>query len=220
VIARPCREGFRIIAAGAGGLYVLEPSETNVTVTPIAAPSFSLRFTSVARLGDDRVISATAVPASPFNLHSMTVDSNTLQSTSDTTLTDEPHVGLATRRSGDVYLIQSSGYGYPIPNGPSRQIVGAARMRWPTNSLDGWILSAGSVLAAWNEGSPPPADGVVLDPAVTDSGSFTSGGLVVTTSGALVNVPATTQRGVITIYRPTAGTPPGAIALSPWFNKL
>lgn len=221
VIAQPCSKGFLIIAAGQGGLYALEPSETNVTVRPISAGASTARFNGVARLSDTEVISATPVGS---ELLTVRVDSNTLLPTLSRTLLDGPVVGIATRRTGDAFVVTTSGSGYPILSsgpGPSRTLIGT-QQRWPTNSTDGWIFSAGRELLSWNEATPPPNDLVSLDPAVNEAGTPTSGGLLMTPSGTLVNLPGIAQRtNVITLYVPSDGRPPpGKTALSPFFNKL
>ncbi len=221
VIARPCAEGFRIIAASEGGLVALDPTETNVSVTRIPSGVATARFHGVARLGDDVAISSTAT--STTNLLTLRVDSTTLVATIENSPLAEAQRGIATLRNGDAFVVTEAGVGYPILDGgagPSGT-VSDARQRWPTNTLTGWVFSAGNALLAWDEAAVPTRGSIVLDPAVGDTGAFTSGGLVLTTSGALVNVPGTTTRGVITLYRrATATDPPGVAALSPWFNKL
>ena len=88
-------------------------------------------------------------------------------------------------------------------------------------SLTGWVFASGADLLAFNE-TPPPPDLVQLSPAVTDTGLYSSGGLVLSVSGTLVSVPGITGRSVITLYTPGPGATmlPPPLVLSPWFNKL
>ncbi len=223
VVARSCLEGFRIIAAGRDGLYALDPFEDSVSVTPITtAAATSLQFSGVARLGDDQVISAPALGAG--QVVSLVVNSSTLAVSTITSTADlTPRFGVATTRENEAFVMSESGRVYTLrPDGGSSaaRTEAGARLRWPTNTLQGAIFGAGEELIFWSE-APPPTDGVVFTPAADDAANFTSGGLVLSTSGALINVPAFTGRSVITIYAQSAGAPPPASAiLSPWFNKL
>lgn len=222
VVARSCLEGFRIIAAGRDGLYALDPFEDSVSVTAITtAEAALLQFSGVARLGDDQVISAPALGAG--QLVSLVVNSSTLAVSTITSTADlTPRFGVATTRENEAFVMSESGRVYTLrPDGGSSaaRVEAGARLRWPTNTLQGAISGVGEELIFWSEASPP-MDGVVFAPAADDSVSFTSGGLVLSASGALVNVPAFTGRSVITLYRRAGAPPPSSAILSPWFNKL
>ena len=225
VVARSCLSGFRIIAAGNGGLFSLEPTEGDVAVTgPLTvAAATGLRFSGVARLGDGRVVSAPALGAS--GIVTLSVQSSTLTVTSTSTSSGpESWFGVSTRRTSDAFAMNEAGTVTTVFQdatlGASRTMAGA-RLRWPTSSLTGWVFASGADLLALNE-TPPPADRVHLTPAVTDTGLYSSGGLVLSANGTLVSVPGVTDRSVITLYTPGAGATmllPGVV-LSPWFNKL
>lgn len=225
VIARPCGSGFRIIAAGRGGLFALDPTEGAVAVTALTTAAATGRtFVGVARLGDDRVVSAPAETVNDFL--SLWVDSNTLTVASTVGNNNlSRRFGLASVRTGGAFVMTESGtvsQQHADGGTGALRTVAGQRLRWPTNSLTGWVFASGEELIAWNEGVPPPNDSVLFSPAANDASGFTSGGLVLTTSGALVSVPGKTGRSVITIYTPAAGaTRPGSgLVLSPWFNKL
>jgi hypothetical protein len=226
VLSRPCAEGLHIIASGLDGLYALEPTEGNVAVTPLmVTQSMGLRFQGVTRVGDARVASAPAVGAGGSTVL-LKVDARTrvIVSASGNVNTDA-FLGIAPTREGDSFVLNQTGTAYTVPpgagSGAVRSLANLERMRWPTNSLTGWVFAAGNQLIAWSEHTPPPADLVLFDPAVTDTGAFSSGGLLITTSGVLVSVPATSTRSVITLYTPVnISSLPAQLTLSPWFNKL
>ena len=224
VLARSCSSGFRIIAAGRGGLFALDPTEGAVAVTPIpSAAAMGRDFVGVARLGDDRVVSA----PSPLGADFLTlwVDSNTLAvSSTSGNFNAERRFSLATTSAGDAFVMTPGGTvttQYADGGMGSVRTTPSARLRWPTNSLTGWVFGAGAELMAWNERTPPPDDVVLLSPAVNDTGNFTSGGLVLTRGGVLVSVPGVSGRSVVTIYTPSTTQPIElSQCLSPWFNKL
>lgn len=226
VVARPCTEGLRIVSAGHGALYALDVYEEAIDVTSLPIPEAAGRIIAgVARIGDAQVVSAPAV--GPSDLAVTWLDARSLQArTFVQSFNAAPRFGVAARRQGDAFIATEDGVVTTEQvdggTGPVRFKVGQ-RLRWPTNSLTGWIHVAGASLVAFEEAPAMPSanDAVVVSPASNSSGAFTSGGLVLTPSGTLVNVPAVTSTSTITLYQPPpGGEPPLGLVCSPWFNKL
>ena len=226
VVARPCTEGLRIVSAGQGALYALDVYEEAIDVTRVPIPEAAGRaIPGVARVGDAKVLTAPAVDGT--DLVVTWLDARTLQrSSSVQNFNPTPRYGVAARRQGDAFVVTTDGVVTTEQadggTGPVRFKVGQ-RLRWPTNSLTGWLFAAGESLLAFEE-APVMAtanDAVVVSPATSSSGAFTSGGLVLTPSGTLVNVPGVTSTATVTLYQPPpGGEPPLGLVCSPWFNKL
>lgn len=225
VVARPCTEGMRIVAGGVGALYALDVYEELVDVTALPVPGAAgRRIDGVARIGDAQVVGAPANGTTDAIVP--WVDARSLQvRTSVRNFAVAPRFGLAARRQGDAFYVTEDGVAaHELADGGSGAVrtFAGSRLRWPTNSLDGWLFVAGADLLAYEEAPTMPGTDVVsVSPATSSAGAYTSGGLVLTTSGALVNVPGATSTNAITIYQPvTPGTASAGQVCSPWFDKL
>ncbi|MEW5742819.1 MAG: hypothetical protein AB1938_28135 [Myxococcota bacterium] len=221
VVGRPCLEGMRIIAAGKDGLSALDAFEEVMEVTTLPNPSAAGRtFDGVARVGDDLVVSAPA-PGQNDNVavwvNARTLANGALPWSNDTAKS----YGAAVVRQGDALVVTEGGTARlaQLDGGaPNPRTLAGQGLRWPTHLLNGWVLVAGAQLMAFSETESAP-DAILLP----DAGPVTSGGMVMTTSGAIVNVPALSPPNSITITVYAPSTPPAVgdgVILSPWFNKL
>lgn len=227
VVARPCSatEGMLVIAGGYGGFMALNVFEEAIDVVSVPVlDALGRHVDGVARIGDSEVVGAPAAGASdvvvPW-LDTAAWSTRAFTRSSDTALRH----GVATLRQQDALVLTEGGSAHVerADGGmaDARTFTPAhERLRWPTNSLTGWVFASGDALLAFEE-RPDAGDVEVLSPASSSTGAFTSGGLVLTPSGALVSVPGEGDQ-VISIFWPanTTTAPSAGLVLSPWFNKL
>jgi hypothetical protein len=216
VLARPCAGGtaMRVVAAGQGGLYVLDIWEDGIDVSPVTTPNTAgVQFEGVARLGDRFVVSNFA-PLSGNRRISLTVDALTATVVNET-IESSTDVSRGVATAGGAFTVTETGTLHTLPpDGGAPRTLATSSARWPVNGLNGWLLAAGSKLIAFD--TQTANAGVVLDPL---PGGATAAGLLAAPDGVLVLVPGGIDAGVV-VLRPAVdpGVTNGTY-FAPWFNK-
>lgn len=220
VVSRPCAEGFEVLASSDAGVARLEIFEEAVRLTFDPSGDPTATFHGVARVGDERVVTGTA--RQPSSLLAR-MEFRATNGWSDTDVkwstTLDPTWGLASSPSDVLLELTSAGTTWSLDTASGTQGVLATPLivsdvRWPTLTPSGWVVASareGLVGYAGDAGVRWPGYGGLI---------ATSGGLVHSTDGVLVDAPGA-GRQTFVLWRPVdAGAPDPGTLLSPWLDKL
>jgi len=222
VIVSAC-DSFLIVAAGDDGLWGLDVYEQGALVSHLSqnVPSAQgRRFEGVARLGDDLVLSAPALPMAGGQELTLLFNRKTgVASTQVVPFVPGAVHGVASTLSEDVFFASETGSSgvFSVDAGWQAGPTTTRTYAWSASSLDGWVYaSAGGTLVGFEEG------GQVVVSLSNASAPQQSGGLVVLPNGDVVDFPgfASGPASILFYAHGASVVGGGNEALGPWFNKL
>ena len=219
VVARPCAEGFEVLAGGARGLSRLVVWQERIDVTPLTLPDAGpLSIASVARIHDDQFLSSPATtPDGNAVVHVLRTGDAYRPSLLPLTSNPAPMFGAATADDW-VFLVSNDAVSFALrPDGTTGAVasVPSTSARWPTSLLGPGFVTSGSAFVHWQGTFGPRTGSAVFDAGV----DATSGGLVLLTSGAVLDAPGA-GRDSFLLHVPSPPLADPALPLASWFNKL